>query len=166
MGSREMGITHSSDCRCAVQYLGAAAMNPVIVRKKILSRRRAVGEPLDDFDRGTVNDAAAAVVQQVDLVAIIVLDREVPIDVLGIKRGQHADIALPVEICRLIAGDLDHRGIGPRTVDPGDRDADIPNQRHPSAEPGQDVPNQRGRRALPLCPGHTDRREADPFGKP
>ena len=166
MGSGEIRVAHLPDRRWAVQYHGAAAMNSVLVRKKILRYRRAVGQPLDDFGRGAVNDAAAAVTQQVDLVAIIILDREVPINVFGIKRGQHRDIAEPAKICSLITRNLDHRNIGGRAVDPGDRDANIPDQRHPSAEPSQNVRNQRGRGALSLGPGHTDRREIKPFGKP
>src|SRR5260370_20388470 len=105
MGSREIGISHLPDYRCAVQNLGAAVMNPAFVVEKFLPRRRAVGEPIDDFGRGAVNDAAAAVVQQVDLVAIIILDRQMPIDVLGIERGQHTDIASPVKIYSLVGGD-------------------------------------------------------------
>ena len=44
---------------------------------------------------------------------------------------------ISVKICSLIAGHLDHRDIGGRAVDPGDRDADIPDQRHPAAEPSK-----------------------------
>src|SRR3984893_17439070 len=54
--SREIAVAHLPDYRCAVQYLGGAAVNSVFVSKKILSRRRAAGEPLDEFGSGTVND--------------------------------------------------------------------------------------------------------------
>ena len=146
----KVAVFDIADPLTIVEYRGPAAMERSWIIKEITSkssRRREL----------TIDDGGPAVAEQIELVAVVGIEVEMPIEMLGKQRGQHRDIAYSVEICSLVARYLDDGKFGAARIDVGYRDPDIAGKRHLAAEPSKDMRDQRGGRALPFGSGDADR---------